>query len=149
METYNNASDFFEYARDRIYCRGEVDGKFDLLFITLIEKFKQFINNPNYDIKLDLDKDSNNVLHLIAKHGLYEFYEIIKQHEDFESLKNQKNIFNFTPCDYANSFPYIVRFLIANISNNSMFYIPVLVTQNYYFKSFFNLLIDMKKDGLL
>jgi hypothetical protein len=149
METYKNADDFFEYARDRIYCRGEMNGDFDLEFITLVENFKQFINNPNYNIKLDLDKDNNNILHLIAKYSLYEFYEVIKQHQEFDNLKNQKNNFNFTPCDYANAFPYIVKFIIANITQNPIFYIPVLVSQNYYFKSNFNLLNDMKKDGLI
>lgn len=147
MEEYNNIESFFDYVRDRIYCNCESNGNPYTELAIIVEEFKKFIYKENYNINEDLDKDNNNVVHLIAKYNLHEFYDVKKQHPEFDNMKNQKNIFNFTPYDIVCSYTYILIYISAYVFNNQMSLIPILVTFDYRLKSNHKLLDVMPKDN--
>ncbi len=143
-----SAKEIIDEIRDRIYCQCESNGSAKEAIEKIMDKFKNFLYQDNYDIENDLDNENNNILHLIAKSGLSDFYDIIKKHPNFDNIKNVKNKNGFTPYDIAKSYPFFIKYLISKLSNNPVFCVPILVTQHYYFESTFELIEKMKNDCL-
>jgi hypothetical protein len=137
------------YVVDRIYCESELSGNPEKGILQGIVKLEELINNHDYDISSDTNSDGNNILHLIAQCGLYEFYERIKNHKDFHKIKNVPNDNNMTPCDIALARPRIFNGLFAIVFQNPMIIIPIMVTSSYYNKSISNLLDAMMLDNLV
>lgn len=137
------------YTLDRIYCNGELSKEPKKGIDEGLIKFETILTDPEYDIFTDIDNDGNNVLHLIAMEGLYEFYDRMKKHKDFDKMKNKTNYYNMTPFDIATSRIYEVKKAIAHKYKNPFKLIPFLVTQNYYCESVPKLLNMMRNDNLV
>ena len=136
------------YVLDRIYCNGESSGNPQYGVQEGFEKLEILLSDPNYSLQNDKSKNGNNILHLIAEHGLYEFYERIKNHKDYDKLKNVPNDFNMTPFDIASVQVRAFRKTVAYRYQNPFTLIPIMVTEKYYSESVPKLLKQMKQDNL-
>ena len=143
-----NAKIFFDSIADKIYCRSESTGNTKEAIIESIDQFENFINDKEYDIENDLDENKNNILHLIAKYGFSEYYDIIRNHPKFNNIKNSKNNLDFTPYDIARSFQNFAKLIISVIEHNEIIYIPIYVSFDYYIRSCCKIEIKMKDDNL-
>lgn len=91
-----NFKKLIEYTEDRIYCAGEFDRNVDKEINGCIKKFEKILQNSNYNVCNEIDENGNNILHLIAENGFYEFYIVLKNNENFDKLKNMTNNDNMT-----------------------------------------------------
>lgn len=135
MEGIDNFEKLMRYTGDRIYCAGECGGNFDREMNNILIKIKEYISkNESYDPLKDIDSDGNNPLHLVAKNGFYELFNIfLMSQESFDKMKNMPNNRNETPLDLVKirlhmSMPIINPHLLNDIS--------ICVTTPYYVLSF-------------
>lgn len=133
-DNFNNFKQVISYTRDRIYCAGEVNGRFNEEINKVLIKIKNFMTiNNNYDPLQDIDDEGNNPLHLTAKYGIFEFFDILHSHKSFGKLKNMLNNKNETPLDLAKFRLYKSMLLINPSYVND---IAMWVTEPYYSESF-------------
>lgn len=133
IKEFDNFKQIIDYARDRIYCSGECNGKFNEEIennvINVVEK-----HLSTHDPLQDLDKEGNSPLHLIAKYGLYELFLVLKKHPSFDKLKYTTNKKNETALDLVKLGGNDINIVINtdNYINN----IAIMVTSTYYDNSF-------------
>jgi len=147
IKKYVGIYDFFYYVRDRIYSHGECDGNFKKAISEIKEIYDVFITN--FDIT-STDDDGNNILHLIAKNGIYELYDFIKLHPNFDIIKNKSNNAGFTPYDISKSYPYLLEIAINSLKIfTGNMCIPFFVTYKYYITASYKTTQAMKNDNLI
>lgn len=131
---FNNFKQVISYTKDRIYCAGECHGRFNEEIDVIVVKLREYIlANQEYDPLQDIDEEGNNPLHLVAKNGLYEFFDMFHSHKSFDNLKNMPNNKNETPLDLV-KFRMYDSILLINPSCSSD--ISIMVTKPYYSESF-------------
>jgi hypothetical protein len=85
--------------RDKLYLQINSTTENDIINI---------LNDENYNIQNDIDENGNNVLHYLVMNCWTDYYNIVKNHKNFDKIKNAKNNFGFTPKDEAKCFPFII-----------------------------------------
>mgnify|MGYP003339832565 CR=1 FL=1 len=82
-----------DYTVDRMYCESELNGNPTKGVEQGLVKLKELFASDNYSLEETDEKYGNTILHWIADQGLFEFYELIKQHPEFDNIKNKTNKF--------------------------------------------------------
>lgn len=140
---FKNFKQVISYTRERIYCAGECNGRFNEEIEHVLIKIKEL---NNYDPLQDIDDEGNNPLHLVAKNGIFEFFDVLHSHKSFDKLKNTPNNKNETPLDLVKFRIYDSTLLINPLYIND---IAMWVTKPYYSESFPKLEKIMIEHGCL
>ena len=95
-------------------------------------KLEKLLNNSEHDLSKDTDQQGNNILHLIAENGLFEFYMKVRDHRDFDKMKNQCNNLSMTPHDIISARPKLFKCIFSVVFQDPMTMIPAMVTSSYH-----------------
>ncbi|MBF0316397.1 MAG: hypothetical protein HQK52_23470 [Oligoflexia bacterium] len=141
-------SNILNYAGDRIYSAGERDGDFKEAVEESIVKLQSLLKDTSYCSSNDLDRERSNPLHLIARAGISDFYNSIKNNDGhFIELLNTQNQKGLYPLDIAKTRIITLNGLFSMILLDKIFVIPFFVTFDFYEPSQENLVTQMLADS--
>ena len=147
-DEFSGFKSVLNYTLDRIYCAGETGGDFNTGIKSGLEKLNELLEIADYDPTVDLDEEGNNPLHLVAKHGLFEFYKVLKELKQFNVLRESVNHHGQTPLDLASlSEKLVFIWFCPQALKNVFVMIPRLVTEKYYRASYPKLVLSMTEDA--